>query len=66
MRIVWATFAKNPYGGPAPGWQGSENGFVQVLGGAGGLDGQGRLRRAGSNLEIDGARCEIWRPTYIV
>ena len=62
---MWATFAKNPYGGPAPGWEGADKGFVQVLGGRGGLDGQGRLRRAGSNFELDGDRCEIWRPTYI-
>ena len=65
LQSIWATFAKNPAGGPAPGWsEVSENGFVQVLGGAGGLTSQGTLRRAGSTAELDGRRCDIWRPVY--
>lgn len=65
LQNIWATFAKNPMGGPAPGWsEAGQNGFVQVLGGAGGLVSQGMLRRAGSTGELDGRRCEIWRPAY--
>jgi len=65
MQSMWATFAKNPMAGPAPGWnEVGDGGFVQVLGGAGGLTGQGTLRRAGSTGELDGGRCDIWRPAY--
>lgn len=64
MQNMWATFAKNPAGGPAPGWQTLDTGFITVLGGLGGLDSQGRLRRSGTLAEIDDGRCEIWRPAY--
>lgn len=64
MQNMWATFAKNPAGGPAPGWQTIDNGFIQVIGGLGGLDAQGLLRRPGSVAEIDGRRCDLWRPAY--
>lgn len=64
MQNMWATFAKNPNGGPAAGWEEAGTGFVEVLGGPGGSNAQGMLR-SGSDTEIvDGDRCEIWRPFY--
>ena len=65
VQSMWATFAKNPMGGPVGSWgEISDGGHVEVIGGPGGLDSQGRLRRPGSAAEVDGARCEIWRPVY--
>lgn len=65
MQNMWATFARNPYGGPAPGWRHvNEDGFVQVIGGPGGLTSQGTLRSQGSAGQIDGGRCALWRPAY--
>ena len=65
VQNMWSTFAKNPMGGPAPGWNEHEDGgFVTVIGGPDGLDAQGMLRRAGTATELDGGRCEIWRSAY--
>ena len=65
MQSMWATFAKNPRGGPAPSWSTiDDGGFVQVIGGWNGVDTPGLLRRDGSVGELDGGRCEIWRPAY--
>ncbi|KAK5076089.1 hypothetical protein LTR51_001769 [Lithohypha guttulata] len=64
MQNMWATFAKNPTGGPAPGWNGVIGGGLQVIGGLGGLDSQGRLRSSAPVAAIDGGRCEIWRAAY--
>jgi len=65
MQNMWATFAKNPMGGPVGSWdEVGDAGFVEVIGGPGGLNSQGMLRKAGSAAEVDGGRCEIWRPVY--
>lgn len=65
MQNMWATFAKNPMGGPAPGWQRvDQGGAVEVIGGRDGLDSSGRLRREGSTTELDGGRCSLWRLAY--
>lgn len=64
MQDMWATFAKNPTGGPAAGWEEAGTGFVEVLGGPGGSNAQGMLRSGSDAVNIDGSRCEIWRPFY--
>jgi len=64
VQNMWATFARNPEGGPAPGWEGVEGGFVQVIGGPDGVNGEGELRRGATVAEIDGGRCEIWSGAY--
>jgi len=65
VQNMWATFARNPTGGPAPEWEGVESGFVQIIGGPDGVDAEGRLRRAGTVAELDGQRCEVWRAAYV-
>lgn len=64
VQNMWATFARNPAGGPAPGWEGAGSGFVQIIGGPNGADAEGRLRKAGLGAELDDRRCEIWRAAY--
>lgn len=64
MQNMWATFAKNPQGGPAPGWNDVSTGSLEVLGGPGGLTPQGSQRESAAVSSIDGSRCEIWRAAY--
>lgn len=64
LQSMWATFAKNPQGGPVGDWYDVASGNLEVLGGPGGLTPQGTLRESAGVNTIDGNRCEIWRAAY--
>lgn len=67
MQSAWATFARNPSGGPGWSSQNEENGYVEVLGGgwrAGTSEGEIVLAQPGDAMEIDGQRCQVWSLVY--
>lgn len=65
IQSSWATFARNPAGGP--GWAGAGTGYVHVLGGPNGFVSGGAgssLFKASTTPALDDGRCALWQPIY--
>lgn len=64
MQTSWATFARNPTGGPS-GSVWPEAPYIHVLGGANGFDeATGGLTGETNSAALDGGRCSLWTPIY--